>query len=161
MLEVRTYSGHSAMQLGKALAGLLAVFAALLLARQRALSLLELLHCALERLGRLDFLAVRARAEGFDADVKPQHLRFSDGRLWCVLCLIVFIQDGRPVIAASIHGQRDALHLAVDLSMDNRLEGFHLGHLDKVVANRNPYAVIARLFTATRLEMRKATFLFE
>lgn len=149
------------MQLGKAFAGLLAVLAAHLLARQRALSLLELLHCALERLGRLDCLAVRTRAEGFDADVKPQHLRFTDCRLKRDLCLVVVIQNGRQVIAASIHGQGDALHLAVDLSMDHRLDGFYLWHLDEVIANGNPGAVIARLFCTARLEMRKSPFLLE
>lgn len=129
--------------------------------RDSALSLLELLHCALERLGRFDFLAVRTSAEGFDADVQPQHLRFTDCRLKRDLCLVVVIQNGRPVIAASIHGQGDALHLAVDLSMDHRLDGFHLWHLDEVIANGNPGAVIARLFRTARLEMRKSPFLLE
>ena len=92
-MEVRTDSCYFAMKLCKTLASLLTVFAALLRARQRTLSLLELFHSPLKRLGRLDFLAVRTRAEGFEPCVESQYLGFMNCRLRRGFCLVLFVQD--------------------------------------------------------------------
>lgn len=97
-VPVSTLVGNSAVQLRHAQASLAAVIAALLLARERALTLCHLVQRRLEVLRRVVFFFVRGRKKGFQPEVQPDSITCS----WKARLDLVDDGEADPQIAAAV-----------------------------------------------------------
>ncbi len=70
-------------------------------------------------------------------------------------CLQAVFEQQRGIVFPCYRArQRYALELSVQLTVDPRLNRFHLRHFDPVLTSTHTHAVVAGLFTVFALELR-------
>ena len=127
MKEVSSLVRNFLVNAGNLYAGFHSIFAALLLAGEASLDLLQSLFRFPEEIWRINFLAVRGRKEGFqakiDTDLLTSFLRFDlHGQ---------FTQDRDKIFAGRIYGDSDLFRFPLNHPVKPRLQGLHLGDRKK------------------------------